>query len=169
MKKVKKSSVSTPKSSSAPKKETVTSFDFKNIESQIETLITKNLPALPENVIETLVKLSPWLAILGTVMGIPAILALFRLNQFAAYYNVPGMGFGWSYQVHNVLFIVQMIIMALSIQGLFARKLSAWRLMYYAAWVSLLSSLLSSGIVSMLIGGLVSFYLLFQIKGSYRS
>jgi hypothetical protein len=168
MKKVKKTKVSTEKVVHENSNQTTSNFDFKNVESQLESLITKNLPALPSNIVETLVKISPWLAVIGTVMGVPAILALLKLNQFAAYYNVPGMGFGWSYQASNLLLIVQMVLTGLSIQGLFAHKMSAWRLMYYAAWVSAISSLISSGIVSMLIGGLISFYILFQVKKSYK-
>lgn len=168
MKKVKKSKVSSEKVIESIKPKTSTSFDFKNIELQLEGIILKNLPPLPKNIIDLIVQIAPWLAVLGTITGIPAIFALFRVNQFAAYYNIPGMGFGWEYQVGNLLLIVQMVLMGLSIKGLFARKLTAWRLMYYSAWISMLSLLLSSGIVSLLISGLISFYILFQVKKSYK-
>lgn len=168
MKKVKKTKITSEKVESSSTPNSSSNFDFKSIESQIETIVTKKLPSLPQNIIDILVTITPWLAVIGTVMGIPAILALFKMNQFAAYYNVPGMGFGWGYQAGNLLLVVQMILMGLSIQGLFARKISAWRLMYYAAWVSMLSSLISSGIVSMLIGGAISFYILFQVKKAYK-
>jgi len=168
MKKVKKTKIASEKVVSSGTPNSSSNFDFKSIESQIETIVTKKLPPLPQNIIDILVTITPWLAVIGTVMGIPAILALFRMNQFAAYYNVPGMGFGWGYQISNLLLIVQMVLMGLSIQGLFARKISAWRLMYYAAWVSMLSSLISGGILSLLISGALSFYILFQVKKAYK-
>lgn len=168
MKKVKKTKIASKKVTSSKKPEG-TGLDFGSVENQLEILITKNLPALPDNVIETLVKIAPWLAVLGTVMGVPALLTVLKLNRFMAYYHIPGMGWGWELQASNLLLVVQMILTALSIQGLFARQLSAWRLMYYAAWVSLFSTLLSSGLVSMVISGLISFYILFQVKESYKS
>lgn len=127
------------------------SLDFNNLESRMEAVFTKSLPLLPANAIEFIVKIAPWLAVIGVVLGIPAIINL-----------------GWGYQVSNILYIAQTVLTALAIQGLFARKLSAWRLMYYASWLSIFAGLLSGGIVSMLLGGLISFYLLFQVKKAYK-
>lgn len=143
-------------------------FDFKNLESQLEAVFTKSLPALPTKAVDFLVMISPYLAILGVVAGIPAITALLGLGRVMSVYRLTGVSLGFTYQLANVLMIVQMILMGLSVQGLFARKLSAWRLMYYSAWISAVAGLFSGGIVTMLIGGAISFYLLFQVKKAYK-
>jgi len=153
---------------SSKKSSGASGLDLASIENQLEGVITKNLPALPDNIIETLVKISPWLAVVGTVMGIPVVLSLLKLNQVASIYGITGLDFGWGYQVSQMVLVVQMVLTGLSIQGLFARKLSAWRLMYYAVWINLLSSLLMSNVISMLISGAISFYILFQVKKSYK-
>ena len=143
-------------------------LDLKNLESQMETLFTKSLPALPANAVDVLVKIAPWLAVIGVLMGIPAIMTLLGMSRVASYYRLAGIDLGWGYQASNILYIIQTILTALSIQGLFARKMAAWRLMFYAAWVSVVAGLISGGVVSMLIGGLISFYLLFQVKKAYK-
>lgn len=146
----------------------VPSLDFSNFESQMEGVFTKSLPSLPANAIEFIVKIAPWLAVIGVVLGVPAIMTLLGMSQVASYYRLAGISLGWGYQVSNILYIAQTVLTALAIQGLFARKLSAWRLMFYASWLSVFAGLLSGGIVSMLLGGLISFYLLFQVKKAYK-
>lgn len=168
MAKVKKSKSPAVKVSSSSKSSSAPGVNFHNIESQIENFVTKTLPPLPEKGVEILVQLSPWFAVLGVILGVPTILTLLGVSRAAAYYRLAGIGLGWGYQISNLLFIVQMVLSALAIQGLFARKLSAWRLMYYSAWVSILANLLSGEVVGMLIGGLLSFYLLFQVKKAYK-
>lgn len=168
MAKVKKTKSPAKKVNTSSKSGGAPRVDISNLESQVEGIFTKSLPSLPANAIETLVKIAPWLAIIGVVMGIPAIMTLLGVSRMAAYYRLAGMGLGWGYQLSNVLYIVQMVLTGLSIQGLFARKLSAWRLMYYATWISVVAGLLSGGIVNMLIVGLISFYLLFQVKKAYQ-
>lgn len=158
-----------PKIANAEKKiEDATGLNLNKIESQLESLFTKNLPSLPTKAVDTLVKIAPYLAIIGVITGIPAALALLQLGKYATIYRMAGVSLGWSYQLSNLLLIIQMILTALSIQGLFAKKLSAWKLMYYSAWVSAFASLFSAGIISMLIGAAISFYLLFQVKSSYK-
>ncbi len=168
MAKVKKSKSPTGKLSASSKSSGSPELNFNNVESQIENFVTKSLPPLPEKVIEVLVQLSPWFAVLGVIVGVPTIMTLLGVSRAAAYYRLAGIGLGWGYQISNVLFIIQMVLSALAIQGLFARKLSAWRLMYYSAWVSIVANLISGEVLGMLIGGLLSFYILFQVKKAYK-
>ena len=168
MAKVKKFKSPTAKVSSSSKSSGAPGLNFSNIESQIENFVTKTLPPLPEKAIEILVQLSPWFAVLGVILGVPTIMTLLGFSRAAAYYQLAGIGLGWGYQVSNILFIIQMVLSALAIQGLFARKLSAWRLMYYSAWVSIVANLISGEVLGMLIGGLLSFYILFQVKKAYK-
>lgn len=171
MKKVKKTTKINvePKIAEAEKKiEEVTGLNLKNVELQLQGLFSKNLPNLPEKGIELIVKIAPYLAVFGVISGVPAVMALLQLGKYATIYKMAGVSLGWTYQITNILLIIQMVLTALAIQGLFAKKLSAWKLMYYSAWISAVSTLLSGGLVGMLIGGFISFYILFQVKSSYK-
>ena len=158
-----------PKIAEAEKKiEEVTGLNLNNVESKLQAFFNKNIPALPSKGIELLVKIAPYLAILSVFAGVPAVLALLQVGKYATIYRMAGVGLGWTYQLTNILLVIRLVLTALSIQGLFAKKLSAWKLMYYSAWISALSGLFSGGIISMLITGFISFYLLFQVKSSYK-
>jgi len=55
-----------------------------------------------------------------------------------------------------------------ALPGLFKRKLSAWRLMYYSSLVGVLQALLAVNLGGLIIGATLSFYCLFQIKPLYK-
>ena len=67
-----------------------------------------------------------------------------------------------------ILLIVHLVLVVAALPGLFARKMSGWRLLFYAQIVSLVTSLLSGSIIGGLIGALIGMYLLFQIRTKYN-
>lgn len=140
-------------------------LDFKSLENKMEAFFIKTLPPLPKNIVEILVKIAPWLAILGVIGGLQGLWAYYRLTRTPLFEMA--MYQGWGYRLSPLIILGQLILTGLAIQGLFARKMSAWRLMYYSVWLSLLSSLLYGNLVSLVISGLISFYILFQVKGEY--
>jgi len=61
-----------------------------------------------------------------------------------------------------------MIVLELiALPGLFKRKESAWRLMFYSTLLSLVQQLFRFDIVGLAIGGAIGFYILFQVKSKY--
>jgi hypothetical protein len=46
--------------------------------------------------------------------------------------------------------------------------MSGWTLMFYAQVVSVLAQLLSYAFLGAIIGGLISFYILFQVRSKYN-
>lgn len=171
MPKVKKTKSTTKKTS--VHKVTSSSTSGGSLGSQMESFFTKSLPTFPDSVIEVLVKVAPWLAIIGVVLGLPAIFALFGLSRYAGLYGMMGAGmmgvrWGFSYQLGNIFLVANLILTGIAIPGLFNRDLSAWKLMYYSAWISLAENLLYGSILGGLLGAFISFYLLFQVRKSYR-
>jgi hypothetical protein len=57
--------------------------------------------------------------------------------------------------------------MGLALPGLFKRKMSAWKLIFYSQLIGITFSLLSGSILGALIGGLIGLYILFQIRPLY--
>lgn len=129
--------------------------------------LVKKAPALPKDFKELLVKLAPFFAILAVIFGLPAILAVFGLGAFMT-------PFAWvvgartaSYWLFWAVGLFQIILSGMSIKPLFARSGHGWRLMYYSQLVSIVSSLGHINVASLFFT-ILSLYLLYQIKSSYK-
>ena len=148
----------------------------KNVMTQLEDTLDeyfgKKAPALPQNIKEILVKIAPYLVIISLIFTIPAILALIGLGSFVstlapmggaqAVAGVPTMWVG------ILLLIPVAILEAMAVPGLFSRKITAWRFIFWAEIISVISSLVQINIVGALISAVIGFYLLFQVKALYK-
>ncbi|MFZ2200065.1 MAG: chromate transporter [Microgenomates group bacterium] len=142
---------------------------LKTLETEIEKVVlSKSIPALPDNVKELIVKISPWFAAISMIMLLPLILAAFGISAVALPFSYLGglhMGFGYTI---SLVFTFGMIVLELmALPGLFKRKESAWRLMFYSTLLSLVQQLFRFDVVGLLIGGVIGFYILFQVKSKY--
>ena len=147
--------------------------DLKSVLSQVETTLNlylvKKAPALPENVKELIVKYSPYLAIVGLVFSVPSLLALFGLGSLInRYAYLSGAYYGPSFSISVIFLLISVVLMGLAIPGLFARKVSAWNLMFYSSLVSAVYNLLRFDLGSLIIGTAISLYFLFQVKSYYK-
>ena len=137
------------------------------LDKTLEEYLVKKAPALPKDIVKFLVAISPWFAVLGAVLGIPALLAAFGLGALTtpfAYLAGARSGAFWFYWVVG---LAQVILSALSIKPLFAKALMGWQYLFYSQLLSLIVALGHYNIGSLLVI-VVSFYLLYQIKKSYK-
>ncbi len=125
-------------------------------------------PQLPGKAKEFLVKIAPWLAIIGVVLAIPAILAVFGFSRFAfsmmgsyGYMGYNGFGAAW------IFLLAGAILNALAIPGLRKRSMAGWNFVFYGVLVSGLQNLLMMNIVGMIISLAIGFYILFQVRPLY--
>lgn len=128
------------------------------------------LPALPANWKETLVKITPWIAIIFGVLGVAfSLMAVGVLTFFAPLVAQMGQGAGMAAggPIAAVLWLVSSVLLLMAYKGTKERKASGWRLLFWSEVVSLLSA-----VVFFSVGGifwaLVTFYLLFQIRSHYH-
>jgi hypothetical protein len=143
------------------------------LEGMLDEYMGKKAPAMPENIKETLVSFAPYLAIIGIVISLPAIIAILGLNTMmgplSAFAGVPYMmNYGFSYYVGIITLIISAVFEGMAIPGLFKRSLGAWRFMYYASLVSFVGSVLQGSLGGALIGALIGMYILFQVKSMYK-
>lgn len=138
------------------------------LEKNFQLYLVDKAPALPTNIKEVLVKIAPWIAIIGVVFAIPAILALFGLSALLLPFGMMGRGFGLNHMIAVLLLAVAVVFEALSISGLMNRKAQGWRYAYYAVLVNALSNIVDFDIVGAVIGLLISMYLLFQVRSYYK-
>ena len=146
---------------------TLTSYLTK-LDSELEKIFVGKVPALPENVKETLVKIAPYLALISMLMLAPLILAAFGLGAaFLPFSYLGGLHVGFSYTLGLVFSLGQIILELFAIPGLFKRQAKAWKLMFYSSLIYLVGQLISFNLGSVILGGAISFYFLFQVKSKY--
>lgn len=127
------------------------------------------LPALPKNVNEVIVKITPWIAIIFGVLGILSSIALFGVTTISAPFLAMGgqastVGGG---MITAILALISSVLMVAAFPGLRKNKMGGWTLLFYAEVVSVVSSVVMLS-VGGLVGNLIGFYLLFQIKSFYK-
>jgi|SRR6185437_1249265 len=127
-------------------------------------------PAIPKNGREVLVKISPWIAlifgILGILVGVSGLGILTVLSPFA-YMGGVGASYGTGF-ISALIYLVGSILLLASFPGLKARKYNGWKLLFWSEAVNLIGGLVSLAIVSAIIGALIGFYLLFQIRSYFK-
>lgn len=142
------------------------------LEKTLDDYFGKKAPALPHNIKEIIVKIAPYLAILGVIISLPAIFLLLGLGSLATVVaplgsassvaQVPTMWIG------ILLLIPSVVLEAMAIPGLFSRKATAWRYLYWAQLISVLAAILQLNIVAAILTAVIGFYLLFQVKSFYK-
>lgn len=140
------------------------------LEISLDEYLGKKAPQLPEGVKEFIVKIAPWLTLIGVIASIPAILVAFGLGSFVAP-SVSDSKFGLygpNYLISMLVLAVAVVLEAVAIRGLFSRQIRAWRLLYFATLVGFVSNLVTLNVIGGLLGTLISLYFLFQIKSYYR-
>jgi len=139
-----------------------------NLETKLEGFFVKKLPPLPVKAKEIIVKFSPWIAGLMLVIALPTLVAALGLTSLFSTVSW-GYGYHFGYSVAWWVSIASMVLTAIALPGLIKRKMSAWRLMFYAELVMALYDLLTMDIVGgLIIGTGISMYILFQIKSYYK-
>src|SRR3989339_948261 len=147
---------------------------LKNMEGLIEKLdlyLVKKAPALPKNVKDIIVSVAPWLEVIGAIFTLPAIFALFGFN--AMMYGTPYGGYvaagtGYGFSIASLFLFAGLVLMILAIPGLFKRSMVGWNYVFYSVLLNAIYSLITMQLFGLIIGSLLSLYLLFQVKGYYK-
>lgn len=130
-----------------------------------EYLVQKSPVTLPDSVREFLVKVGPWIALVLLVLTLPVVLLALGLGAFLAPFL--GVVYATGFGVVTLLSLVQMGLLVLALPGLFARKRSAWMLLFYQQLVGAVGSLWQGSVVGMLLGLLIGLFFLFQVRSKY--
>ena len=139
----------------------------KDLITFLDYWLVKRAPfQLPDRAKEFIVRYGPWIAIVLLVISLPVILMALGISAvllpLVAPYHAPGFGFA------VLVLFVELALDVAALPGLFARKMSGWRLIFYARIVAIAHSLLSGAIVGAIVGGVIGLYILFQVRGLYH-
>ena len=151
----------------------------------------KKLPPLPENARKGLATAMPWLTLAGGVLSLLGAWYLYQavawVDQWAGYanslysaagYTSPVTGISAMAWVGLAILVVQAILFLVAFPALRSFKKSGWNLIFWAALVSVVYSVVAnlfSGYVNIgqlifsLLGAAVGMYLLFQIRPYYSA
>ncbi len=143
------------------------------VDTTLDPYFTNKAPQLPSNIRELLVTLTPYFTILGVVLAVIGLLVLVGVSAFASPFLLMFAGVSGASavggEILSIIFMaVQAGLEAMAIPGLFKHQRSAWQLLFMAAIVGALYNLVTMNLISLVINFLISFYILYQIKGYYK-
>jgi hypothetical protein len=134
----------------------------KDLVGFLDFYLVKKAPfQLPDGFKEFLVKFGPWITLVLMVISIPFILLGLGIGAIAVVGGsmlLPAM----------IATCIAFVLKAIALPGLFARKMSGWKMLFYSQLVSMVSSLLMMSFFGLIIGGLISLYFIFQIRSMYK-
>lgn len=143
------------------------------LEKTLNEYFGKKAPQLPGNVKDIIVALAPWFTLIGLIITLPLVLVALGLGAIVGPLSFlagpqAGVAFGVNYTVSMVILAVALVLQAMAVPGLFARSVKGWRFAYWSTLVSLLSNLVSFNIGGAILGAVISFYFLFQVRDRYK-
>ncbi len=141
------------------------------LENVLEEYLVKKAPfQIPQNIKEIIVSLAPWLSLIGVVLAVPSILVLFGLGtaMMPLGYMMGGLRYGATFSISMIFTVIILLLEAIAIPGLFKKARAGWNFMYYATLVGVVQNLIVFNIGGLIIGSLIGFYILFQVKELYK-
>lgn len=139
------------------------------LESTLEEYLVKKAPfTLPDNIKEIIVKFAPWITLILLVLALPGILFVLGVGTFLMPVSyLGGVRAGAGFSIAMIFTVITLVLEVIALPGLFKRSIKAWRLIYYSSLVSAVGSLISFNLGALIIGTLISLYILFQVKEKY--
>ncbi len=137
-------------------------FSFSKFTAILDKFFNKDVPSLPSDVKEILVKILPYLSIAGLVfyaIGILFILISLPILLITLQYGVI---------LGSIISIGTCVLSAMAIPYLLKREKKGWTYTYYGFLIGLVGNLFSAGIIGFAIGGFIGGYFLFQLKSYYK-
>jgi hypothetical protein len=141
------------------------------LDSLLTEYLVKKAPALPTKAKEVIVQFAPYLVILVIVMGIPAIFALLGLGTYMSavpFGAVAMASVGYYYYIGIIFLAITMVLEVIALPGLFSKSQKAWKLLFYSTLINSVYALVRMNIGSLIIGTLISLYVLYQVKSYYK-
>lgn len=141
-------------------------------EATLDEYMVKKAPfQIPMGGKEFFVTVSPYVILVLAILAIPVIIAGLGLTAVLSPFAMMGgyYHFGVLGVLSGLLSLAALVVELMAVKGLFKRTRASWRLMYYASLIVLVGDLLSFNIVSGLIGSLIGWYILFQVKALYKN
>ncbi len=132
----------------------------------------KTVPHLPKNIVDIFVKLAPWGAILGAVLGVLGGLSIFTLGLAGSALTLNPL-FMVGTLIEAVIMLVRAVLLFMAFKPLQDQQMKGWIYIFWSMMLSVVSmvAFLIDGhiasIVGTVIGVLIGLYVLFEMRSSY--
>ncbi len=155
--------------------DSLTGPEAQNFIKKIESIF-KVAPHLPKGIINFLVMIVPWGALLGGIFGLIGSISL-----------LTGSSLGWGmtrwlrwagvsttyYLVLGVFQLVTSVLLLLAFNQLKNKKFAGWMLLFWISLIGIAQNAVGiffgyNSIIGTLISAVISLYLLFEVKPSYK-
>ncbi len=142
------------------------------LEKELEPIFTEKLPAFPDNIKDILVQIAPWGALIGAILGGLSFLTLMGAGSFLSFVNMGTGAYGgstWAMWLGILSLGAITVLCALSFKPLQNKEKKGWNNMYYLSLISFVLNLFSGAYIGAIIGGFISFWILFQVKSRFSN
>jgi hypothetical protein len=135
--------------------------------------VFKNLPHLPPAVVDILVKIAPWLALLGGVLGLISGPVLGLLGGLATIFTLNPLVMVVTLGT-AIAVIAQSVLLLMAFGPLKERHTKGWVLLFWSDMLSVVVAVLGvldgnvGGIIGSVIGIFIGLYILFEMRSSYH-
>ena len=135
--------------------------------------VFKGLPHLPASIVEILVKIAPWLALLGGILGLIAGPLIGVLGSLGSLMTLSPY-FMFVTIVTTVVTIANSVLLLMAFSPLRTKMMRGWVFLFWAEMLSAVDIVLSllqgqtGSIVGGVIGLAIGLYILFEIRSSYK-
>jgi len=149
--------------------------EVKNVVAQLESMLdeymVKKAPfALPLGLKGFLATIAPYLIIISVILALPFILAALGLSTaFAPFAMMGGYGWGTGMMIAFATTAIVLVLEVMAVPGLFNRTKASWNLMFYASLVNLVGGILALNVIGAIIGAIIGWYIIFQMKELYKA
>jgi hypothetical protein len=137
------------------------------LENELEPIFLGKFPPFPEDVKEFIVKYGPFFLLVSAIFMLFGLLTAFGVGTAALGISMMAYGSGFYMYFGLIIATIIMVMYFMAFTPLRARKRAGWNLLYYALIISLVSNLLQLALFAFIIGGLLGFWVLFQIREKY--
>lgn len=139
------------------------------LETTLDLYLGQKVPPLPENWKAVIVKFLPWITLILLILSLPVLLAFFGLSVVLLPASaIAGPTASFNYLIAVIFLAISLILEVMALPGLFKQQRKSWSLLYYSTLTNALYNLLSFNLFGLIIGTLISLYILFQIKKYYK-
>ncbi len=142
-------------------------WDFVNsIEALWDEYFIQKAPFhIPAHIKEFLVKAAPYVVAIILLLTLPAILAVIGLWSMFSVINP----YYWPLVVLSTAFAIAVFALeVIAIKPLSKREIRGWKYMFYAQILWFIAGVLGWWVLWAIIGWLIGFYVLFQLKSYYK-
>jgi hypothetical protein len=137
------------------------------LENELEPIFLGKFPPFPEDVKEFIVKYGPFFLLVSAIFMLFGLLTAFGVGTVVLGTGMMAYGTGFYMYFGLIVATIIMVIYFMAFTPLRARKRAGWNLLYYALIISLVSNLLQLALFAFIIGGILGFWVLFQIREKY--